>query len=62
MKIPKWQKGLTKKERDHIKEWGGRTLNGFKQNRESQKPMETGIPGSWPCFECREIARKLGLE
>lgn len=61
----KWKKKLTKKELKHIKETtNGGTLAEFKRNREWQvRPdQEFGKEPDEMCFECRSIARKLGLE
>ncbi len=52
----KWEKKLTVKELKHVREWGGKTLAGFKANRKEQ------AKNNIQCFECRQIARKLGLE
>ncbi len=64
----RWQKKLTKKQLAHVKKWGGGTLAEFKRNREAQHKMkENGevrdpLRNNEPCWECRIIARKLGLE
>ena len=60
-KIP-WQKRITKKQLAHIKET---TDNGllweFKANREAhQKERERGAME--PCWICRDIAVRLGIE
>jgi hypothetical protein len=52
----KWEKKLTAKELKHVREWGGKTLAGFKETRRLQKN------GADACWDCRHIARKLGLE
>jgi len=52
----KWQKKLTKKELNHVKEFCGGTLTTFKQTRE----LQTKEPEA--CWECRFIAVKLGIE
>ena len=62
-----WQSKLTKKELQHVREWGGRTLAGFKHNRAVQLEMKArdeanGFRNTEPCWDCRTIARKLGLE
>jgi hypothetical protein len=52
----KWQRKLTKKEIGHIKETTNRpTLEQFKRNFEHQQGSQ------FPCWECRAIARKLGI-
>ena len=59
----KWQKKLTKKELAHVKEWCGGTLASFKRNRKEQHEQEAEHPISFmPCFDCKMIARKLGIE
>ena len=61
---PKWQKPLTKKEIKHIRDIAGcRSLSRFKRNVEGQNEMRKQTPGAHaePCWECRHIARKLGL-
>jgi hypothetical protein len=62
---PKWQKPLTKKEIAHIQTVAAcRSLKQFKRNVEGQNEMRLKTPGASnePCWECRTIARKLGLE
>jgi hypothetical protein len=56
--IPNWQKPLSAADRKHLKETcdGRPTLEKFKLNRRLQ--IKEGIT----CFECKSIARKLGLE
>ena len=58
----RWQKKLTKKELQHVKEttFGG-TLGSFKRNREGHR-AEVAAGKPEPCFECRAIAIKLGIE
>ena len=62
---------LTKKEKKHLKESGITTLKVFKSNREFQKEAlvkniqdrKEYMPGLMePCWECKMIARRLGLE
>ena len=56
----RWQDKLTKKELKHIKETTTTpTLAHFKTNRKHHN-AEPG--GKEPCYECRHIAIKLGLE
>jgi hypothetical protein len=58
----KWQKKLTKKQLRHIKETtDGGLLREFKRNREAHN-KEKAAGKSEPCWECRTIARRLGLE
>ena len=64
----KWEKKLTVKELQHVREWGGKSLRGFIENRAVQAKLkaedEIRFPGgnNEPCWECKIIARKLGLE
>jgi len=59
----KWHKKLTLKELAHVNEWCGGTLEGIKQARENQKRQKAEVPdSSEPCWDCRTIAVKLGLE
>jgi ssDNA-binding Zn-finger/Zn-ribbon topoisomerase 1 len=52
----KWEKKLTARELKHVRENCGKTLFSFKETRRQQKA------GADACFDCRFIARKLGLE
>lgn len=57
----KW-KDLTKKERKHVREMGVATLREFKKNAEFQAKARREYPeASEPCWDCRFIAKKLGL-
>ena len=65
----KWQKKLTKKELKHMKENNCGTLKAFAWLRSCQREhridaIEKGFsPGiAEPCFECKHIAMKLGIE
>lgn len=50
----RWQKKLTKKELDHIKDITSRaTQSEFWANREVQ------LAGGWNCLGCQAIAKKL---
>lgn len=62
---------LTKKEKKHLKEQEITTLTQFKTTREFQKKnlvksiqdRKEYMPGLMePCWECKMIARRLGLE
>ena len=55
-------KSLTKEEKQDLRTVAGvTTLSGFKDMAEVQKLMrDTGK--TEPCFECKAIARKLGIE
>lgn len=62
----KWMKGLTIKELKHLAEMsatGKPTLTSLKTNRAAQiKQKEENPNGLEPCWECRMIAGKVGLE
>jgi hypothetical protein len=62
---------LSKKEKKHLKSQGITTLTLFKTTRESQnkslikniQDKKEYMPGIMePCWECKMIARRLGLE
>ena len=54
---PKWKKKLTKKLRAHVTDTTQRgTLAEVKRNIEAGKLL-----GGIVCFECHQIARRLGL-
>lgn len=54
-------KDLTKKEKKHLKGVGGvTTLRDFKNVAEYQKKWRQP-GGNEPCWECKFIAKKLGL-
>ncbi|BCO09304.1 hypothetical protein GF1_16800 [Desulfolithobacter dissulfuricans] len=52
----RWQQKLTKKELRHLHETGARTLADVRENVLYQSKM------FFPCWECVEIGRKLGIE
>lgn len=57
MKRKGWKSKLTKKELQHVKDTTSNCLlSQFRINIEGQKG------GGIVCFECRSIARKLGIE
>lgn len=57
-----WMKDLTKKEKKHLLEDAGcKTLEQFKRNADHQKKMREKTPGIEPCWDCKFIAKKLGL-
>lgn len=64
----RWQDKLTSEELQHVRKYSGATLSGFKSNRKAQLEMianfekSSGRKGSEPCFLCKIIARKLGIE
>ena len=51
----KWQQKLTKKELRHLHETECKTLEDVKRNVAYQSQMR------FPCWECVEIGRKLGM-
>lgn len=57
------KKKLIKKQYAHLRETieGRVTLAAFKLNREHHKKMKEKS-GHEPCYECREIALRLGVE
>ncbi len=59
----RWQKKLTKKEMKHVKESivGRPTLAAIKSNRKFQREM-LDSSGYEPCWACKFIAVKLGIE
>ena len=62
MKKPKWQIKLKKSEINHIKETtDSSTLVQFKRNREFHNKAKEK-DGHEPCFDCRMIAQKIGIE
>jgi hypothetical protein len=61
----KWKDKLTRPEQKHLREMGIYSLKAMRLNRETQVKMkEYGDPEVKiePCWECRRIAVKLGLE
>lgn len=57
-----WKKRITKKQLAHIKETTNNCLlREFKANREAQRKEGKEV-GEEPCWECRVIAVKLGIE
>jgi len=62
----RFQKKLTKRERNHLVVACGcpsnrLTLKAFKAAREAQHEIKAK-DGIEPCYDCRQIAIKLGLE
>ena len=51
----RWQKKLTKKELQHLHETGANTLEDVRANVLYQSKNQ------FPCWECVEIGRKLGI-
>jgi hypothetical protein len=58
-----WIQKLTKKEQAHLRETidSRISLERFRSNRAGQREMKKR-DGREPCWECRCIARKIGLE
>ncbi len=56
-------KDLTRKERKHLREQGITTLKEFKVCAAGQAKQRRVQPPEWsePCWDCRMIAKKLGL-
>jgi len=54
------KKVLTKKEQRHLTEMGIHTMAAMKRQVAFMKTDE-GKPGTFHCWECKTIARKLGL-
>lgn len=54
-------KDLGKRDKKHLAEMGMQTLGAFRRNAEEQRQMRLAHPESEPCFECKAIARKLGV-
>ena len=52
---------LTRAEQRHLTDVGIRSLAGLREAREYQRAL-AGKDGREPCYECRTIARKLGLD
>jgi hypothetical protein len=59
----KWKDKLTRPEQKHLREMGIHSLKAMRVNRGTQAKMkEYGENEIEPCWECRNIAVKLGLE
>jgi hypothetical protein len=56
------KKVLTKAEQKHLTESGVHSMEAFKRTRAAQIKMKEDEPRIEPCFECRHIAQKLGIE
>lgn len=57
----KWQEKLTRDELKHMRDMGDRTLSEFRETRKLQLALEAEHPKTIACFECRHIAKKLGI-
>ena len=55
------KKILSKKEQAHLSEMGINSVESLKRTREEQIRQRETSPIE-PCFECKAIARKLGLQ
>jgi hypothetical protein len=53
-------KSLTKTDKKHLREMGCPTLTLFKITAAGQKEMRRTVQCE-PCYQCKSIARKLGL-
>jgi hypothetical protein len=65
--MAKWQDKLTEDELKHVKEWVGETLAEFEQKRKEisdikDRALTLGVILNEPCWVCRDIAHKLGIE
>ena len=54
-------KDLTKKEKKHLKDQDMTTLKQFKATAEAHVKMREENPKIEPCYECKNIARKLNI-
>jgi len=57
----KWQDKLTKREKEHMRENGIRTLGDMKKQVRHIKEIRENNGPSMVCYDCIDIARKLGL-
>jgi hypothetical protein len=55
-------KDLSKKERKHLRDFGVYTLGQFKEMAENQRINREAYKDYEPCWTCKRIAEKLGLE
>jgi len=60
--MARWQDKLTKKELEHVRKWAGGTLASIRKTRIAQAVDKEVRGGQEPCWDCRVIAKKLGLE
>ena len=60
------KKILTKKEQRHLTKAGVNSMEAFRRTRAIQIEIKNQVTinsrGIEPCFECKHIARKLGIE
>ena len=59
-KAMKW-KDLNEKQKKHLREVGITTLTQFKSMVQAQERMRKENPKIEPCWDCKFLARKLGL-
>lgn len=61
-----WKDKLTKKELAHLRDVAGiTTLSALRETRAAQKRQKRlaiEFPGREPCWDCRLIAKKLGID
>ena len=53
---------LTKKEQKHLSENGVHSMASFLETRKYQMELQKVSGGKEPCFECKTIAIKLGID
>ena len=58
----RWQQKLDPAERLHLKEQGMTTLTEIRRTASCQAEMRKTHPRTEPCWTCKFIAKKLGLE
>jgi hypothetical protein len=58
-----WTDKLNKEEIQHLMDTKVFSITDMQQVRNDQRKLMSSVPGSHePCWECRIIAKKLGLE
>ena len=58
-----WRDNLTTNQKWHLKALHIRTKAELESMRQEQVEMRASVPGGKePCFECRAIARAVGIE
>lgn len=61
-KIPKWQKVLSRFERNHLKDVHVLTRKSFVEMNDSHNKDRKEAGSLEPCYHCKHIALKMGLE
>jgi hypothetical protein len=61
MKRKPWRKYLLKEELKHLKEINVRTKKDFIETNEAHNKRRIGAGALEPCYQCKTIANKLGL-